>query len=214
MDPVYRSGDNWNLCAAETIPTSLIADFVRPAIDAIPPAMARQLGRCEISIVERLGNPSIASRWTLTDTGVDISLAVADRDGHDSAMELLVCLGQVLWERLYSSQRRAYWLLLDAEIGAGVPGEIDEESLKQKNLLLSNRASARSRRRLERYGSASFAGTAAEYIHSLWHDVSLRKGPHFIPTRQLRRRLGLLASWYPPARGHRLFPNHPRNRRR
>jgi hypothetical protein len=121
-------------------------------------------------------------------------------------LELLVCLGQALWERLNHSQRSAYWLLLDSEISAGIPGEIDEEALKQKRLLLSSSNSATSRRRLERYGSASFAGTVAEYIHSLWHDVRVRTGSRFVPAEQLRRRLELLSRWYPPGHGHRLFP--------
>jgi hypothetical protein len=176
--------------------------------------MARQFGRCRISLVEDLGNPSIASRWTLTDAGTDISVATAGREGHDIALELLVCLGQALWERLGFGQRKAYWLLLNDEISAGVPGEIDEEALKQKNLLLSNRNSATSQRRLERYGAASFAGTAAEFVHSLWHDVSVRTGPAFVPAMQLRRRLELFASWYPPGRGHPLFPPTLRKRRR
>jgi len=125
---------------------------------------------------------------------------------------MLLWLGQALWEKLSYSQRKAYWLLLDDEISAGTPGEIDEDALKQKRLLLSNRTSAGSGRRLERYGSASFAGMVAEYVHCLWHDVTVRTGPAFVPAEQLRRRLELLALWYPPGRGHRLFPRQHRPR--
>jgi len=168
--------------------------------------MARQLGRCEVALVERMDKGSIVSRWSRTDGRLEVALAVAGREGHDIALELLVCLGQALWEALDHSQRKAYWLLLDDEIGAAVRGEIDEEALRQKRVLLSNRSSASSRRRLERYGAASFAGTAAEYVHSLWHDVHVRKGPRYLPAKELRRRLELLARWYPPGRGYRLFP--------
>jgi hypothetical protein len=134
-----------------------------------------------MSVVEDLGRPSVASRWTATDLGLEISLATAGRDDHDIAWELLLCLGQALWEKLSYSQRKAYWLLLDDEISAGTPGEIDEDALKQKRLLLSNRNIAGSSSRLERYGSASFAGMAAEYVHCLWHDVTVRTGPAFLP---------------------------------
>ena len=213
MDRVFRIAHGWRVRTMEELSGTLISDFIRPAVHAVPPGMARQLGRCEVSVVEHLGSPSIASRWTLTDTGMEVSLAKAAGDGHDIALELLVCVGQALWEKLSQSQRKAYWLLLDDEISAGVPGEIDEEALKQKNLLLSSRSSATSRRRLERYGSASFAGTTAEYIHSLWHDVSVRTGPRFVPAEQLRRRLELLARWYPPGRKHPLFPPASRNRK-
>ena len=176
--------------------------------------MARQLGRCRVFVVEDLGNPSVASRWTATDLELEISLAAAGREDHDIALELLLCLGQALWEKLSDSQRKDYWLLLDDEISAGTPGEIDEDALKQKRLLLSNRYSAGSSRRLERYGSASFAGTAAEYVHCLWHDVSVRTGPAFLAARRLRRRLELLARWYPAGQGHRLLPRGDRQRYR
>jgi hypothetical protein len=73
-------------------------------------------------------------------------------------MELLICLGQALWQRLTSEQSRAHWLLLDSEFLAGVKGEIDEEALKEKRALLGSCFSAASDRRLERYGRASFAG--------------------------------------------------------
>jgi hypothetical protein len=204
----------WELCASRKISKTLISDFIRLAVHSVPPQMARQLGRCRVSVVEDLGNPSVASQWTATDLGLEISLATAGRDDHDIALELLLCLGQALWEKLSYSQRKDFWLLLDDEISAGTPGEIDEDALKQKRLLLSNRNSAGSGRRLERYGSASFAGTAAEYIHCLWHDVTVRTGPAFLGARQLRRRLELLARWYPAGQGHRLLPRGDRQRYR
>ncbi|HTP34192.1 MAG TPA: hypothetical protein VMJ75_18570 [Candidatus Acidoferrales bacterium] len=202
----FRIAHGWQASAAAEVSPALIRDFIRPAVRAIPSDMVRQLGPCRVSIVNDLGSPSVASRWTLSGARIEISLATAGRDHHDIALELLVCLGQALWERLSDLQRKAYWGLLDDETRAGVPGEIDEEALKQKRLLFSSRHSAASRRRLERYGSASLAGTAAEYIHSLWHDVRVRTGVRFLPAEQLRRRLELLAQWYPPGRGYRLFP--------
>ncbi len=168
--------------------------------------MLRQLGRCRVCVVKDLGRSRVSSRWTATDSGLEISLAAAGREDHDIALELLRCLGQALWEKLPDRRRKAYWLLLDEEIRAGVPGEIDEDALRQKSLLFSNRDSASSRLRLERYGAASFAGMAAEYVHSLWHDVTVRTGAAFVPAEQLRRRLELFARWYPPGPGYRLFP--------
>jgi hypothetical protein len=173
--------------------------------------MARQFGPCRISILERLERAAIVSRWNETDHGLEISVAAGTKkrpyDEHDVALEVLLCLGQAMWSKLNARQRKAWWLLLDEEIGSGVPGEIDEDALKQKNTLLSGCYSARSRRRLELYGAASFAGTAAEYVHSLWHDVSIRCGRDFLPARPLKRRLDLLSRWFPPAPGHRLFPH-------
>ncbi len=84
-------------------------------------------------------------------------------------------------------------------------GEIDEQALEEKRSLLASRVHARSRRQLARYGRAAFAGTTAEYVHCLWHDVTVRTGPDHLPAPQLRRRLELLAGWFAPDRGYRLF---------
>ena len=114
--------------------------------------------------------------------------------------------GQVLWQKLTSGKLRAYWLLLDAELREGIPGEIDEEAVREKRALLGARISASSRRRLERYGRASFARTAAEYVHSLWHEVRVIDDPDNLPAPQVKRRLELLQRWFPPNRGYRLYP--------
>ena len=41
-------------------------------------------------------------------------------EDHDIAMELLLCVGQALWERLSDGELREYWLVLDQEIRAGI----------------------------------------------------------------------------------------------
>ena len=201
-----RLAHGWVLAAAEAVPPALVRDFVRPAVRAVPSAMARRVGVCQVSLAAGLDSPDVASRWTAGRRGVEIRVAIAGREDHDIAMEILLCLGQVLWERLDSSRRKAYWLLLEREISGGTDGEIDEEAVAEKKALLAGRSGAASRHRLERYGSASFAGTAAEYVHALWHDVTVRSDPDCLPASRLRRRLEMLARWFPPDRGYKLFP--------
>ncbi len=169
--------------------------------------MARCLGPCRIAIVQKLGWPRGSSRWRITEQGLEITVASASREHHDIAMEVLVCLGQVLWTTLDEPQAKAWWLLLDREIIEGISGEIDEDALEQKQRLFASRHGAQSTGGLGRYGAASFAGTAAEYIHCLWHDVTVRSGADYLPPRQLQRRLRLLAEWFPPGPGFRLFPS-------
>jgi len=76
----------------------------------------------------------------------------AGSEDHDIAMELLLCLGQALWEKLFDRELREYWLVLDQEIREGMSGEIDEQALEEKRSLLASRVHARSRRQLARYG--------------------------------------------------------------
>src|SRR5260370_25920231 len=96
-DRVFRIAHGWRVCAADELSGTLISDFIRPAVHAIPPGMARQFGRCEVSIVEHLGSPSIASRWTLTDTGMAVSLAMAAGGGPGHALEIVVFRGVAVW---------------------------------------------------------------------------------------------------------------------
>jgi len=172
--------------------------------------MARRLGSCRIRL-SAAAKAGVVSQWITKGSGPDITLTTSEFDEHDIAMELLVCLGQALWETLSSAELRAYWAILRDEIDSGIEGEIDEQALDAKRSLLESRSHANSRRRLESYGRASFAGTAAEYVHSLWHDVSIRSGRDYLPAESLRRRLELMLRWFPPDRGYRLFPSVRRN---
>ena len=198
-----RLAHRWTLLLHPGLSHALVREFIRPAVRAVPASMARRLGHCQISL--EFADPTVASQWTETEGGLEVSVITAENESHDIAMELLLCLGQALWEKLSDGEIREYWLVLDQEIRAGISGEIDEQALEEKRSLLASRIHARSRRQLERYGQAAFAGTAAEYVHCLWHEVTARTGPDYLPAPQLRRRLELLASWFPPDRGYRLF---------
>jgi hypothetical protein len=171
--------------------------------------MAGRLGPCQIWLLSQT-EEDVASRWTTTRGGLEVSVTTREVEEHDIAMELLVCLGQALWEKLSRAEKRAYWIVLRDEIDSKIEGEIDEQALAAKRTLFTNRSHANSARHLERYGGASFAGTAAEYVHCLWHDVSIRSGADYLAVEFLRRRLELIARWFPPDRGYRLFPRAQR----
>ena len=190
-------------------PTPLpVANFIRQAVRAVPFAMAKRLGRCRIALASLEADQT--STWSATETALEISVAAETASPHDVALELLTCLGQTLWYRLTAAERALYWRLLEAEIREGISGEIDESALEAKQRILADRA--RSPERLEQYAQASFAATAAEYVHSMWHDVRVRQGSDHLPARHLRRRLSLLARWFPPNPGYRLFPAAPARR--
>jgi hypothetical protein len=200
-----RLAHGWQLETAPGLPVELADDFVRPAVRAVPGALATRLKPCRIRLVGALEEPGEASRWVESVEGLEITVGCEGVEAHDVALELLVCLGQALWEALEARQAAAYLLLLCDEIAGSVPGEIDEDALDAKRRLMASRLAARSRRRLADYARASFAATAAEYVHCLWHDVTVRTGSEHLPARYLRRRLELLARWFPPDRGYRLF---------
>jgi hypothetical protein len=182
---------------------ALIGDWLEPALEAVPEEAVRRLGRCRVRLAAR--SEEWSSRWQFRAETLEVELALDSEQPHDLALELLLCLGQALWETLSEQEYRAYLRLLQAEIEAGVGGEIDETALEEKRKLLDSRILARSRRRLERYAQASFGATFAEYVHSLWHDVTVRTGPEHLPPDRLRHRLERVAGWFPPRPGYRLF---------
>ncbi len=216
-----RLAHGWRLINSAGAPKKLVQEFIRPAVRAVPSSMAGRIGPCRISL-PALADSTVTSRWTQIDLGLEVTVTTSGSEEHDIALELLLCLGQVLWERLSGDELQAYGSLLHREIIEGITGEIDDQALVEKRSLLESRCTSPSLRRLERYACASFAGTAAEYVHCLWHDVTVRPGPDHLPAPQLRRRLELLARWFPADRGYRLFPasritgkaSRPRTRRR
>lgn len=200
-----RLAHGWTLRHGEDLTPTLLRDFVRPAVHAVPSALAKRLGDCEISFPAQ-AEGDVLSRWSMTNSGVEVSVATEGLEEHDVVMELLLCLGQAAWEVLSDAELRAYWRLLCDEIDSDIEGEIDEQALEEKDDLFECRSHAGRARRLASYGRASFAGTLAEYVHCLWHEVTVRAGPDHLPAAQLKRRLELLAEWFPPDRGYRLFP--------
>src|SRR5262249_2848357 len=160
-------------------------------------SMARRLGPRRIALLMQ-AEVGLSSQWTATTSALGGSVATRGFEEHDIAMELLGCLGQAIWEKLSGPGGGAYWTILGDRVKSGIEGEIDEQALAEKRSLLESPRGADSASHLESYGRSSFAGTAAEYVHCLWHVVSIRSGADYLPAEALRRRLELLARWLPP----------------
>jgi hypothetical protein len=198
-----RLAHGWRLERRSGLPPELIGEFIRPAVRAVPRAIAARLEPVHISLPVRLEGEDIVSRWSEDGETLEIAVAVGEVDPHDAALELLVCIGQALWERTVPREQRGWVATLLREMVDGVSGEIDEIALQAKGRLMADRA--RSGRVLEEYARAAFAATVAEYVHSLWHDVTVHAGPEHLPAPYLRRRFEELLRWFPPNPGYRLF---------
>ena len=173
------------------------AEIIGEALSNIPVTLAQRLGAVQFEL--RATEEDVASRWQWGKTGIEVELNPTETSPHDCALELLTCLGQALWESASAQERRAWLKLLREEIEAGVEGEIDERALREKRAMLSSRILAASPRRMERYAEASFAGSMAEYVHTLWHEVAVRAGRDYLPLSWLRRRFELFSRWFPAA---------------
>lgn len=205
MDQVLRLAHGWRLTAPDDFPPDVLREFIRPAVRAAPRSLAARLGACHISLMPELADASLTSQWRADGRELAIELATDQADPHDLAIEMLLCLGQAFCEIASAEELSAYLRLLNDEIEAGVTGEIDEDVFREKCAVLTGGSSARSPGSLQRYADASLAASIAEYVHCLWHDVEIRTGPEHLPATWLRRRLEMLARWFPPDRGQALF---------
>jgi hypothetical protein len=205
--PDLRMPQGWVLASAPDVFAGTVREFMVPAVRAVPPCIGRRLMPCRIELVPRLAGLNVTSRWRRSPDGLEIAMATTGIEPHDAALELLTCIGQALWDEARPEEAEGFLELLRRELVAGVSGEIDEAPLEQKRRLVASRESARSPERLRRYARASFAATVAEYVHALWHDVTVRTGSEYLPAESLRRRLEWIAERFPPGRGRKLFPD-------
>ena len=101
-----RLAHEWTLVRGPSLSAALVREFIRPALRAVPSSLARRLAPCRISLAAEVASGA-ASRWTMADDGLEVSVTTAGIEEHDVAMELLLCLGQGLWERLADGELRA-----------------------------------------------------------------------------------------------------------
>jgi hypothetical protein len=64
----------------------LIREFIRPAICAVPSAMAHRLGSCRISL-QADAETDVASQWTMTEGGLEVRVTTTGIEEHDVAIE-------------------------------------------------------------------------------------------------------------------------------
>jgi hypothetical protein len=100
-----------------------------------------------------------------------------------------------------------YKTMICQELETHVHGEVDDESWHAKqNLLRKNVHVTRESKALTDYVRQSFIDTLTLYLHGICCDIDVETGPRQLPSRYLRKRLGLLKSFYPPPNGYSVFP--------
>jgi hypothetical protein len=217
--PLSRLTHDWEFHAALPLSPAEERTVVREPVQAVPATIAQRLGKLRVLAVPYIAcleTGDVVSRqkpkgeahtaaWVETPERINLLLACRELDAHDTGFELLGSVAELLRPRLTPSELALYNQILEEEIRHGVRGEIDEDALNAKQSYLASRTGRRFRAQFERYRDVSFVSTAAEYIHGLWHDVQIRVGPEHLPIAQLRRRMDLMATLFPPNPGYRVF---------
>jgi hypothetical protein len=100
-----------------------------------------------------------------------------------------------------------FYALLREELRNAVRGEVDDESWKLKDQLLSRQADpAKNTKAFRTYAREAMIDTLTLYLHGLCCDLDVEAGPRQLPSRFLRRRLELLRGLFPPPSGIAVFP--------
>lgn len=218
--PLSNLPHGWEMHSAVQLSPAEDRTMVREPAQAVPASIAGRLGKLrvlvvpwvaclesgdEVSFVKPKGETHSAV-WVETPERIHLVLPSKELDPHDTGLEFLASLAELLRPRLSSEELGRFSRVLEAELRSSVPGEIDDDARAAKQPLSGRRPRRkRSPELFEHYRDISFVSTAAEYLHGLWHDVQIRQGAEHLPVPNLRRRMTLLSEMFPPNAGYSLF---------
>lgn len=218
--PLSHLPHNWEMHSAVPLTPAEERTLVREPAQTVPASIAGRLGKLRVLVVPWVAcletgdlvsftkpkGETHSAVWVETSERIHLLLPCRELDPHDTGLEFLASIAELLRPRLTSQELERFSQLLEAELRSGVSGEIDDDARAAKQPLTGTRARRRRSPELfEHYRDISFVSTTAEYMHGLWHDVQIRQGPEHLPVPQLRRRMSLLAEMFPPNPGYSLF---------
>jgi hypothetical protein len=200
------------------LPPSLLSHLPRVAILLVPyleKGRAKDRDNGKFGEVVALEKPSEsracwASRLVTNEEAV-LAFAMKDQETADYHYRFYQLLSSLLADQWSDESRRQFYALLREELGAGVNGEVDEESWHMKQALVRRQNNLRRETKLFRdYARQSFIDTLTLYLHGICCDIDVETGPRQLPSRHLRKRLKLLQSLYAPPDGYAVFPEEAR----
>lgn len=218
--PLSNLPHGWEMHSAVQLTPAEDRTMVREPAQTVPDSIAERLGKIRVLVVPWVAcleagdqvsftkpkGETHSAVWVESSERIHLLLPCRELDPHDTGLEFLASIAELLRPRLASHELDRFSRLLEDELRAGVPGEIDEDARAAKQPLSGRRPRRRRNPELmEHYRDIAFVSTTAEYMHGLWHDVQIRVGAEHLPLPQLRRRLTLLSEMFPPNAGYSLF---------
>lgn len=141
------------------------------------------------------------------DDNVFIFLASKDEDVADYHDALYYELAMLVVDRAKEELTGPFYALIREELKNEVRGEVDDDSWKLKDQLLSRQTDpAKNTKSFRTYAREAMIDTLTLYLHGLCCDLDVEAGPRQLPSRHLRRRLELLRNLFPPPAGIAVFP--------
>lgn len=204
-------------------------ELLEEPVAALPPAIAALLPEMRILLVPYLcrtraprrregeetfisteppdSREQVQSSTTMARDGAVLAFAVKGADVADHHYRFYRAIAELAAGSLPGGAPPEYAALLEAELKAGVHGEVDERSWLLKNeLTRRDRNFSRPTERLKQYIRQSFIDTLTLYLHGICCDIDVEPGPRQIPSNWLRKRLLLLKTLFPPPPNYAVFP--------
>lgn len=217
-------------CASVPLSEEDLKEYLEEPIAALPPAIASVLPKISIMLVPYLervdGSKNVpASEFVCTERPPDnrqfwasqvqignesiLLFALKDQEVAEYHYRFYRMIASLISDRWAEDAQSSFSSLLREELNAGVHGEVDEESWREKQGLLRRQSNVRRETKLFReYAHASFIDTLTLYLHGICCDIDVETGPRQLASRYLRRRLNLLYALYPPPEGYAVLPEH------
>ncbi len=200
--------------------------LVHDPVSATPPALARLFPRIGIVLAPYLEKPhgkadapallsfkKPPNTRRLFSTHVDhegqiyVFVAAKDEDIADYHDALYYELATLIVDRAEDDFVTPFVALLRDELKNEVRGEVDDESWRLKDQLLSRQADPlKDTKTFRAYAREAMIETLTLYLHGLCCDLDIEAGPRQLASPHLRKRLELLRSLLPPPEGVAVFP--------
>jgi len=206
-----------------------VHQYLEEPLAALPPALAASLPRIEIVLAPFLERANgrgdyvcferppdhrqIPATRLVTPDAAALAFAIKEEDIADYHYAFYNAIaGLVRWEE-QSPARKAFTERIREELRTEVHGEVDDKAWQRKQALLRRpSAIAKEGKIFNEYVHQAFEDTFTLYLHGICCDIDVEPGPRQMPSRHLRRRLELLAQYFPPPAGYAVLPEQTRRR--
>jgi len=206
-----------------------IKEYVEEPVAALPPALAATLVPVCIALVPYLErtngkdksgqspdavsferppeNRQAATGKAILEGQATLLFAIKDRPVADYHYWFYHAVAELATDCAGEANQNQFYSLLREELRSRVHGEVDQEGWHLKEALMRRQTNLRRETKLFReYARQAFVDTLTLYLHGICCDIDVEPGPRQLPSRNLRKRLALLESLYPPPDGYAIFP--------
>ena len=204
-------------------------EYIQEPVAALPPGVAALLVPICVALVPYLerangkerGQPApesvsferppdnlaAASGRTVAAGEATLFFAIKDRPVADYHYFFYRALAELAADAISEDHQNQFYSLLREELRSRVHGEVDQEGWHLKEAIMRRQGNLRREtKQFREYAHQAFVDTLTLYLHGLCCDIDVEPGPRQLPSRHLRKRLGLLESLYPPPEGYAVFP--------